>query len=239
MQVYPKIIHIIRHHTPGPWLSIETHGDLGIIVRNLHINIPSWMDVWRKTQYFMGVQIDMSRCKICRVRNCGWWQAVVFDTKAQGSKYGKAYPVKCFKNLCLNQQTLIRISRCCNPNLVGGFKPPTSHGFLWVSKMTHKKRRWGCSAVFEPSHERVRCASSAKAQHSMFKECIVFLAAPAENVRWREMVEKVETVKMVKIVMSLLMSSAAPHRLGEPPLVNWAMEVINQLPRGTHWRMSA
>jgi hypothetical protein len=29
-------------------------------------------------------------------------------------------------------------------------------------------------------------------------------------------------------------SSAAPHRLGEPPLVNWAMEVINQLPRGTH-----
>ena len=48
------------------------------------------------------------------------------------------------------------------------------------------------------------------------------------------MVEKVETVKMVKIVMSLLMSSAAPHRLGEPPLVNWAMEVINQLPRGTH-----
>ena len=108
------------------------------IVRNLHINIPSWMDVWRKTQYFMGVQIDMSRCKICRVRNCGWWQAVVFDTKAQGSKYGKAYPVKCFKNLCLNQQTLIRISRCCNPHLVGGFKPPTSHGFLWVSKMTQK-----------------------------------------------------------------------------------------------------
>jgi hypothetical protein len=38
------------------------------------------------------------------------------------------------------------------------------------------------------------------------------------------MVEKVETVKMVKIVMSLLMSSAqnraskaAPQKLGEPP----------------------
>ena len=29
-------------------------------------------------------------------------------------------------------------------------------------------------------HERVRCASSAKAQHSMFKECIILLAgAPA------------------------------------------------------------